>query len=421
MIGSSTISVATNSIPLDKAVSLAVENSYLIKSYEKELNVIEYNIQLLEQKNLPEVNVHLGANTQIDSNTDITKAFGYFSIKYNFLKFLKSNSGIAKELKDKEVHTLSKNIARAKISKDLKDLYYKIAYIKELNKALEEKKHAIQVLAKVLLRKVNSGFISKTNLKELDLEKFHTNHEIIENNDKIKNIKSKIILNTGIAKTSDEVVFDTSLPSFLDLDQTIQNVQKNQNNFSLANTLNFKQNKIQLFQKDIQLEQIKKDLYPKIYFEASYGYLKINESLAKNENIRKNKPEGSAAIGINWNIISLSEKKVQKLKNSSEKEIIMDRAKSLQQKFSKEILDIVNRISETNHEIEFSQKYSKKMALFKKEITKEFIKKGLHDFGKILELIEKMAEERSKALKNTYQICSDLTTLELITNIKILK
>jgi len=223
---------AQESLPVSKAVSLALENNYGIKIANKSVEVAENNTSILNSGYLPTLTGNAGANYNIDNNEsefssgEVTSLNGAESSNYNASLALNytifDGQGRRYDYKQlKEEYQLSELEARETIENtmiELLSVYYTVAKLTENTNALQE---TLEISKNRLTRadyQFEYGQSSKLEVLNAEVDINNDSINIINEQQELKNSKRDLNFVLGNVLQSTFTV-DTLVTFILGLDK----------------------------------------------------------------------------------------------------------------------------------------------------------------------------------------------------------
>lgn len=299
---------AQESLPVSKAVSLALENNYGIKIANKSVEVAENNTSILNSGYLPTLTGNAGANYNIDNNEsefssgEVTSLNGAESSNYNASLALNytifDGQGRRYDYKQlKEEYQLSELEARETIENtmiELLSVYYTVAKLTENTNALQE---TLEISKNRLTRadyQFEYGQSSKLEVLNAEVDINNDSINIINEQQELKNSKRDLNFVLGNVLQSTFTV-DTLVTFILGLDKADMLDKMKRNNVSL---LQLDKN-ILIGEYDIKSN--KSSYLPTLDLIGSYGWNKNNNNAASFVSVSRNTGL-TGGLSLSWDI-----------------------------------------------------------------------------------------------------------------------
>ena len=299
---------AQESLPVSKAVSLALENNYGIKIANKSVEVAENNTSILNSGYLPTLTGNAGANYNIDNNEsefssgEVTSLNGAESSNYNASLALNytifDGQGRRYDYKQlKEEYQLSELEARETIEStmiELLSVYYTVAKLTENANALQE---TLEISKNRLTRadyQFEYGQSSKLEVLNAEVDINNDSINIINEQQELKNSKRDLNFVLGNVLQSTFTV-DTLVTFILGLDKADMLEKMKRNNVSL---LQLDKN-ILIGEYDIKSN--KSSYLPTLDLIGSYGWNKNNNNAASFVSVSRNTGL-TGGLSLSWDI-----------------------------------------------------------------------------------------------------------------------
>lgn len=299
---------AQESLPVSKAVSLALENNYGIKIANKSVEVAENNTSILNSGYLPTLTGNAGANYNLDNNEsefssgDVTTLNGAESSNYNASLNLNytlfDGQGRRYDYKQlKEEYQLSELEARETIENtmiELLSVYYTVAKLTENTNALQE---TLEISKNRLTRadyQFEYGQSSKLEVLNAEVDINNDSINIINEQQELKNSKRDLNFVLGNVLQSNFKV-DTLVTFAFGLDKTDMLEKMKRNNVSL---LQLDKN-ILIGEYDIKSN--KSSYLPTLDLIGSYGWNKNNNNGASFVSVSTNTGL-TGGLSLRWDI-----------------------------------------------------------------------------------------------------------------------
>jgi len=299
---------AQESLPVSKAVSLALENNYGIKIANKSVEVAENNTSILNSGYLPTLTGNAGANYNIDNNEsefssgEVTSLNGAESSNYNASLALNytifDGQGRRYDYKQlKEEYQLSELEARETIENtmiELLSVYYTVAKLTENTNALQE---TLEISKNRLTRadyQFEYGQSSKLEVLNAEVDINNDSINIINEQQELKNSKRDLNFVLGNVLQSTFTV-DTLVTFILGLDKADMLEKMKRNNVSL---LQLDKN-ILIGEYDIKSN--KSSYLPTLDLIGSYGWNKNNNNAASFVSVSRNTGL-TGGLSLSWDI-----------------------------------------------------------------------------------------------------------------------
>lgn len=299
---------AQESLPVSKAVSLALENNYGIKIANKSVEVAENNTSILNSGYLPTLTGNAGANYNIDNNEsefssgEVTSLNGAESSNYNASLALNytifDGQGRRYDYKQlKEEYQLSELEARETIENtmiELLSVYYTVAKLTENTNALQE---TLEISKNRLTRadyQFEYGQSSKLEVLNAEVDINNDSINIINEQQELKNSKRDLNFVLGNVLQSTFTV-DTLVTFILGLDKVDMLEKMKRNNVSL---LQLDKN-ILIGEYDIKSN--KSSYLPTLDLIGSYGWNKNNNNAASFVSVSRNTGL-TGGLSLSWDI-----------------------------------------------------------------------------------------------------------------------
>ncbi|MGR7813383.1 TolC family protein [Lacinutrix undariae] len=299
---------AQESLPVSKAVSLALENNYGIKIANKSVEVAENNTSILNSGYLPTLTGNAGANYNLDNNEsefssgDVTTLNGAESSNYNASLNLNytlfDGQGRRYDYKQlKEEYQLSELEARETIEStmiELLSVYYTVAKLTENANALQE---TLEISKNRLTRadyQFEYGQSSKLEVLNAEVDINNDSINIINERQELKNSKRDLNFVLGNVLQSNFKV-DTLVTFAFGLDKADMLEKMKRNNVSL---LQLDKN-ILIGEYDIKSN--KSSYLPTLDLIGSYGWNKNNNNGASFVSVSTNTGL-TGGLSLSWDI-----------------------------------------------------------------------------------------------------------------------
>lgn len=299
---------AQESLPVSKAVSLALENNYGIKIANKSVEVAENNTSILNSGYLPTLTGNAGANYNLDNNEsefssgDVTTLNGAESSNYNASLNLNytlfDGQGRRYDYKQlKEEYQLSELEARETIEStmiELLSVYYTVAKLTENANALQE---TLEISKNRLTRadyQFEYGQSSKLEVLNAEVDINNDSINIINERQELKNSKRDLNFVLGNVLQSNFKV-DTLVTFAFGLDKVDMLEKMKRNNVSL---LQLDKN-ILIGEYDIKSN--KSSYLPTLDLIGSYGWNKNNNNGASFVSVSTNTGL-TGGLSLSWDI-----------------------------------------------------------------------------------------------------------------------
>ena len=299
---------AQESLPVSKAVSLALENNYGIKIANKSVEVAENNTSILNSGYLPTLTGNAGANYNLDNNEsefssgDVTTLNGAESSNYNASLNLNytlfDGQGRRYDYKQlKEEYQLSELEDRETIEStmiELLSVYYTVAKLTENANALQE---TLEISKNRLTRadyQFEYGQSSKLEVLNAEVDINNDSINIINERQELKNSKRDLNFVLGNVLQSNFKV-DTLVTFAFGLDKADMLEKMKRNNVSL---LQLDKN-ILIGEYDIKSN--KSSYLPTLDLIGSYGWNKNNNNGASFVSVSTNTGL-TGGLSLSWDI-----------------------------------------------------------------------------------------------------------------------